>query len=200
MLSASEDGRLIATGVGSWKTVNVWKTPHGGKAVLNVCLHPSDKFALSLGKDGSLRGWDMFKGRQIEQFKTADITDERVTLDNLALSPDGNTFALSGGKLVTLISLVGEDVRDDDTLTVDSRVTSMCWLDNENLLIGLENGSIEWLQRNERSNDRVSFSPSSIIYTHSFGLSFVLGESTKHSQQKNQSYASPERICWDNLQ
>ncbi|XP_037034707.1 p21-activated protein kinase-interacting protein 1-like [Bradysia coprophila] len=143
LLSGSEDGRLVATTVGSWKPTNTWKKPHTGKSVLKVCLHPSDKFALSVGKDGTLRGWDMFKGTQMNTFNTKDLSDAAITLDNVELSPDGIKFAMSGEKTVTIISLVGEEPYDEPTLK--SRVTSLCWLDSENLLIGLENGSIEWL-------------------------------------------------------
>ncbi|KAG4075347.1 hypothetical protein HA402_003138 [Bradysia odoriphaga] len=143
LLSGSEDGRLVATTVGSWKPTNTWKKPHTGKAVLKVCLHPSDKFALTVGKDGTLRGWDMFKGTQMNTFNTKDLSDAAITLDNVELSPDGIKFAMSGEKTVTIISLVGEEPYDEPTLK--NRVTSLCWLDSENLLIGLENGSIEWL-------------------------------------------------------
>lgn len=142
LLSGSDDGRLVATTVGSWKPANIWKKPHTGKAVLKVCLHQSDKFALTLGKDGTLRGWDMLKGTQIHTFNTKDLSDANITLDNIELCPDGNTFAMSGAKTVTIITFTREEPYEE--LTLKSRVTSMCWLDDENLLIGMENGSIEW--------------------------------------------------------
>lgn len=147
MLSASEDGRLVATAVGSWEPVNIWKKPHTGKAVTNVCLHASDKFALTLGKDGTLRGWDMFRGTQIKTFNVKDLSLANITLDNIVLCPNGNTLAISGAKTVSFISLAHDECYDE--LTLKSRVTSMCWLDDENLLVGLENGSIEWTNINK---------------------------------------------------
>lgn len=153
LLSGSDDGRLEATTVGSWKATKVWKKPHTGKAVMKICIHPSDKFALTLGKDGTLRGWDMFKGTQINTFNTKDLSDANITLDNVELAVDGSKFAMSGEKTVTIISLASEEAYDE--LTLKSRVTSMCWLDSHNLLIGLENGNIEWLNTN--TSERVSW-------------------------------------------
>lgn len=152
LLSGSEDGQLVATTVGSWQPVNIWKKPHTGKAVLKVCLHQSDKFAITLGKDGTLRGWDMLKGTQINTFNTKDMSDARVILDNIELCPGGNTFAASGTKTVVLVSIAGDESYAE--LTLKSRVTSMCWLNDENLLIGMENGSIEW--RNIKTSEHVS--------------------------------------------
>lgn len=152
LLSGSEDGRLIATNVGSWKPVSIWKKPHTGKGVLKVCLHQSDKFAMTLGKDGTLRTWDMFKGTQINTFNTKEMSKANIVLDNIELSPNGNTLAISGAKTVTFLSLSGEETPDE--LTLKSRVTSMCWLDDENLLIGMENGSIEW--KNIDTSEHVS--------------------------------------------
>ncbi|KAJ6644221.1 p21-activated protein kinase-interacting protein 1-like, partial [Pseudolycoriella hygida] len=146
LLSGSDDGRLIATTVGSWKLSNVWKKPHTGKAVLKVCLHESDKFALTLGKDGTLRGWDMIKGTQIKTFNTKYLSDARIVLDNIELCPNGNTFAISGQKTVSLFSFTRTEPYDD--LTLNSKVTSLCWLDDENLLVGMEDGSIEWANIN----------------------------------------------------
>lgn len=111
-----------------------------------MCLHHSDKFALTLGKDGTLRGWDMLKGSQINTFNTKDLSDANIVLDDVVLCPDGNTFAMSGAKTVTVISFQRDEPCDE--LALKSRVTSMCWVDNENLLVGMENGSIEWANIN----------------------------------------------------
>lgn len=156
LLSNSDDGRIIATTVGSWKSAKIWKKPHTGKAVQKVCLHPTDKFALSLGKDGTLRGWDMLKGTQIAAYNTSDFTDAGIGLDDIVMSPDGGTFVMSGAKTVTIISFSRSEPRNDDELLLNSRVTSMHWLDAENLLIGMENGSIEWLTITMDRSEHVS--------------------------------------------
>lgn len=147
LLSCSEDGRLIATKVGSWIPENIWKKPHTGKAVLKVCIHESGKFALTLGKDGTLRGWDMLKGTQMNTSNVKDFTDANILLDNIELCPNGNTFAMSGEKTVTITSFTSDTSYDE--LILKSRVTSMCWIDDGNLLIGMENGSIEWTNIND---------------------------------------------------
>lgn len=117
-----------------------------------MCVHKSGKFALTLGKDGTLRGWDMLKGTQMNTSNVKDISDANIMLDNIELCPDGTTFAISGQKTVAIISFIKDKFYNE--LSLQSRVTSLCWIDNENLLVGMENGSIEW--RNINETDHVS--------------------------------------------
>lgn len=144
LLSGSDDGKLIATKVGSWITENVWSKPHTGKAVLKICLHESGKFAFTLGKDGTLRAWDMLRGRQASTTNVKDLSKAKIILDNIQLCPNGGTFAMSGLKVVTVVSLIS-NCKFYDELNLTSQVTSMCWINDENLLVGMQNGSIEWL-------------------------------------------------------
>lgn len=61
LLSASEDGTLCLFRARDWAVLRVLKG-HKGR-VNSVAVHPSGKVALSVGKDGALRMWDLMRGK-----------------------------------------------------------------------------------------------------------------------------------------
>ncbi|CAE6468432.1 unnamed protein product [Rhizoctonia solani] len=61
LLSASEDGTLALFSTRDWALLRTLKG-HKGK-VNDVSMHPSGKLALSVGKDRTLRMWDMMRGK-----------------------------------------------------------------------------------------------------------------------------------------
>ncbi|KAG8727225.1 hypothetical protein FRC12_022690 [Ceratobasidium sp. 428] len=61
LLSASEDGTLSLFSSRDWVLLRTLKG-HKGK-VNDVAMHPSGKLALSVGKDRTLRMWDMMRGK-----------------------------------------------------------------------------------------------------------------------------------------
>lgn len=65
LLSAGGDGKLAATRAGSWVAEGLWKSPHNGKSVNHITIHPSGKLALTLGADLTLKTWNLIKGRQV---------------------------------------------------------------------------------------------------------------------------------------
>lgn len=61
LLSASEDGTLCLFHARDW---SVLRTLKGHKGYVNsVAVHPSGKVALSVGKDRTLRMWDLMRGK-----------------------------------------------------------------------------------------------------------------------------------------
>jgi protein MAK11 len=61
LLSASEDGTLCLFRARDWA---VLRSLHGHKGRVNsVAVHPSGKVALSVGKDKTLRMWDLMRGK-----------------------------------------------------------------------------------------------------------------------------------------
>lgn len=61
LLSASEDGTLCLFRARDWA---VLRTLKGHKGRVNcVGVHPSGKVALSVGKDRTLRMWDLMRGK-----------------------------------------------------------------------------------------------------------------------------------------
>ncbi|KAI0343342.1 WD40 repeat-like protein [Trametopsis cervina] len=61
LLSASEDGTLCLFHARDWAVLRTLKG-HKGR-VNSVAVHPSGKLALSVGKDRTLRMWDLMRGR-----------------------------------------------------------------------------------------------------------------------------------------
>lgn len=61
MLSASEDGTLCLFHARDWAVLRSLKG-HKGR-VNSVAVHPSGKVALSVGKDRTLRMWDLMRGK-----------------------------------------------------------------------------------------------------------------------------------------
>ena len=56
--------------------------------------------------------------------------------------PSGNNFVLSGAKAVEVWSI--EKAGVIKTIPCESKPTSLCWLDENNLLIGLNDGKLVW--------------------------------------------------------
>ncbi|KAG2036640.1 WD40-repeat-containing domain protein [Suillus americanus] len=61
LLSASEDGTLCLFHARDWVVLRTLKG-HKGR-VNSVAVHPSNKVALSVGKDNTLRMWDLMRGK-----------------------------------------------------------------------------------------------------------------------------------------
>lgn len=61
LLSASEDGTLCLFHARDWSVLRTLKG-HKGR-VNSVAIHPSGKVGLSVGKDRTLRMWDLMRGK-----------------------------------------------------------------------------------------------------------------------------------------
>lgn len=61
LLSASEDGTICIFHTRDW-TVEATLRGHKGR-VNSLALHPSNKVCLSVGKDRTLRMWDIMRGK-----------------------------------------------------------------------------------------------------------------------------------------
>ncbi|TCD68009.1 hypothetical protein EIP91_011620 [Steccherinum ochraceum] len=67
LLSASEDGTLCLFRARDWAVLRTLKG-HKGR-VNSVAVHPSGKVALSVGKDRTLRMWDLMRGKGVASTK-----------------------------------------------------------------------------------------------------------------------------------
>lgn len=139
LFSASDDGTLTATKSGSWLTENAWMKPHSGKAVTQIAIHPSGKLALTLGRDSTLRTWNLLKGRQCFTTNLKSLTSKGDTIEQIHWSPSGNMFSLIAIDKVLLLNI---NARITDEITNISRTISMVWLDDSNILLGLMNGNM----------------------------------------------------------
>lgn len=67
LISGSEDGTLCLFHARDWTALRVLR---GHKARVNsVAVHPSGKIALSVGKDKTLRMWDLMRGKGVASTK-----------------------------------------------------------------------------------------------------------------------------------
>jgi len=61
LVSASDDGTICLFHARDWAVLRILK---GHKTRINcVAVHPSSKLALSVGKDRTLRMWDLMRGK-----------------------------------------------------------------------------------------------------------------------------------------
>lgn len=167
LFSGSSDGSLSATRTGSWISESSWKAPHGTKAVNHISIHPSGKLALTLGADLTLRTWNLVKGRQVSvsekifhsfiQFNNRRFSFVQIfttnlksksklgfTIEYVEFCPTGRNFVLSGARAVEIWSIDKAGIIK--TIPCESKPTSLCWLDENNILIGLNDGKLVWSQ------------------------------------------------------
>lgn len=109
-----------------------------GQPVTALAVHPSDKLALSIGGDKTLRTWNLIKGRPAF---TINLASKGVTMPTeIMFSTGGDRFSLVSQQTVDVwtISKAGVEKR----ITCNSKPTSVQWISDEILVVGLENGNI----------------------------------------------------------
>ncbi|XP_061401070.1 p21-activated protein kinase-interacting protein 1-like [Musca vetustissima] len=143
LLSAADDGRMVATRLKTWFNDATWKKAHSGSAVTHVSCHPSGKLALSLGSDLVLRTWNLVKGRVAYKTNLKSRNTLGFQPDCLTWSPTGDYFTLSGQRIVEFWSIKTADVvRSQKT---KSKPICLAWIADDVCLVGLEDGKILWL-------------------------------------------------------
>ncbi|KAH8387678.1 hypothetical protein KR093_008643 [Drosophila rubida] len=143
LLSASSDGHMLATRVGSWSTEGDWRKAHAGKAVTHIACHPSSGLALSLGADQVLNTWNLIKGRVAYRTNLKSKRTLGSSPECLSWSTDGKHFTLSGPLLVEIWSI--EKATVVRSTKTPAKPICVAWLNKANCLVGLENGSIAWI-------------------------------------------------------
>lgn len=109
-----------------------------GQPVIAIAVHPSDKMALSVGGDKTLRTWNLIKGRPAF---TINLASKGVLMPTeIKFSPGGDRFSLVSQQAVDVwtISKAGLEKR----ITCSSKPITVQWLTDERLYVGLENGNI----------------------------------------------------------
>ena len=95
LISASEDGTICIFRARDWSLLRSMKG-HKGR-VNSVAVHPSNKIALSVGKDRTLRMWDLMRGKGSASTKLGKGRMPKFILiyDNCTKTPNqrGNSFA-----------------------------------------------------------------------------------------------------------
>ena len=70
LLSASEDGTICIWRTRDWECMATMKG-HKGR-VNGICVHPTGKIAVSVGKDRALRLWNLMTGRKASNTKLGE--------------------------------------------------------------------------------------------------------------------------------
>ncbi|KAF5351306.1 hypothetical protein D9758_008013 [Tetrapyrgos nigripes] len=111
LISASEDGTLCLFHARDWAVLRALKG-HKGR-VNSVAVHPSGKVALSVGKDRTLRMWDLMRGRGVASTKIGKEGEV------VRWSTDGSLFIVQSGSGIDIYTT---EVNLIHTITHPSRI------------------------------------------------------------------------------
>lgn len=150
ILSAGDDGRMVAARLNTWQVGANWKKAHNGSPVTHISCHPSGKLALSLGSDLVLRTWNLVKGRVAYKTNLKNRTSLGGSPDCLSWSPNGDYFSLTGQRVVEIWCIKKADVIK--TEKTKSKPVSVCWASDDVLIVGLEDGSILFISINDKED------------------------------------------------
>ncbi|XP_059054018.1 p21-activated protein kinase-interacting protein 1-like [Achroia grisella] len=138
LLTGSDDGNIIVTRTGNWQIEKIWKKAHGGQPVTAIAIHPSDKLALSIGGDKTLRTWNLIKGRPAF---TINLSSKGISMPTeIRFSPGGDRFSLIYQQCVDVWTISKAGV--EKHITCNSKPTSVQWITDDKLYVGLDNGNI----------------------------------------------------------
>eukprot|EP00887_Chlorella_sp_A99_P003281 scaffold9.g3281.t1 len=137
LLTGSADGALsVWVAGGGWQAL---KTLRGHrKEVTGIAVHPSGKLALTVSRDGTLRMWNLVKGR------CTYTTRLPAPADAVTFSPSGDRYALLLGDAVAVHSTAGEGGGALATLAHPRRALCLafCGAGGGRLATGCEDGSL----------------------------------------------------------
>uniref|UniRef100_U5EZP4 Putative receptor for activated c kinase n=1 Tax=Corethrella appendiculata TaxID=1370023 RepID=U5EZP4_9DIPT len=140
LLTGGEDGKMTAINTKSWIVDKTWDNAHKG-AVKYISVYPTGSMALSIGSDGKLLTWNLANGRLAFATSLKNKPEFRGKIDIVKWSPDGNHFLLIGGDRIVQI-LKTDSATIARSLTFDVRPTVACWIDENSVIVGLDNGAV----------------------------------------------------------
>ncbi|KAG1864981.1 WD40-repeat-containing domain protein [Suillus subalutaceus] len=132
LLSASEDGTLCLFHARDWVVLRSLKG-HKGR-VNSMAVHPSNKVALSVGKDNTLRMWDLMRGKGSASTKLGKEGEV------VRWSPTGSSFVVQSQNTIDVFTV---DMVLRHTITHPSRIHTVRFSNRVNgsgelLLVGAE--------------------------------------------------------------
>ncbi|CAH1253630.1 PAK1IP1 [Branchiostoma lanceolatum] len=135
MLSGAEDGTMCVWQTGTWECLKSMRGHKGGISSLSV--HPSGKLALSVGKDKTIRTWNLVTGRP------AYTTNIKQVADLIQWSPKGDMYAVVTGNKISVYRLETAGLKC--TLDAGKRVLTVAYLTNTVLAVAGEDKNIQIL-------------------------------------------------------
>lgn len=143
LFTCSKDGSIGAIRCGNWQMEKHWPTAHKGSAVNTLAIHPSGKLALSTGEDGTLRTWNLIKGRQAYATNLVPtLKSEAKWITIIKWSPSGEKYLLAVNRNIYVYSV--ETAGIDSKLTFNSKVICVEFLTDDLIAVGFENGDIKF--------------------------------------------------------
>mmetsp|Transcript_25606 Transcript_25606/g.44730 ORF Transcript_25606/g.44730 Transcript_25606/m.44730 type:complete len:328 (+) Transcript_25606:6181-7164(+) len=134
-LTANDSGSLVVWRIKDWSNLHTMKVHASG--VSGVALHPSERMAISIGKDKRLVLWNLIRGRPIFQCKFSFLPEE------VQWSPSGNHFAIRTARSVNYFDVQADIKKEYLKLSHASQVTSFDFLGEDHLLVSSDiNGFI----------------------------------------------------------
>ncbi|GFT10960.1 p21-activated protein kinase-interacting protein 1-like [Nephila pilipes] len=134
LFSSSEDSNICIWSTNNWQCI---KTLHGHKgSVEYFAIHPTGKMALSLGKDKTLRTWNLIKG------SSAYITNIKKVADIVRWTPDGSQFLISSGNVIEIYSV--EKASVVNTIDFKQKICDFTFIKDDMLAIGGESEFIRF--------------------------------------------------------
>ena len=158
MLVGLSSGRIAMYKRKDWSVVHVLGGHEGG--VSCISCHPSGKLALSGGiKDGTMRLWDLTKGRLAFVHKLSLTTEKNGSkkplprVNSICWSNDGSKYAFCFDKRVTARdALSGKNLVD---IELPARPNQICFLGNDDdcIACACDDGSLPLVGVGESSDD-----------------------------------------------
>ncbi|GFQ98143.1 p21-activated protein kinase-interacting protein 1-like [Trichonephila clavata] len=134
LFSSSEDKNICIWSTKNWQCE---KTLRGHKDTINsFAIHPSGKMALSVGKDKTLRTWNLIKGR------SAYVTNTKNVADIVHWTPDGSHFLVSSGNSIDVYSV--EKATVVWTIDFNKKICDFTFIKDDIVAIGGESEFIQF--------------------------------------------------------
>ncbi|XP_050432870.1 p21-activated protein kinase-interacting protein 1-like isoform X2 [Adelges cooleyi] len=140
LISTSDDGSIAIYETGTWKIKKLWDKAHKGSGVSCLAVHPSGKLALSVGKDKTLRTWNLVKGRPAYTTNHSSL-GAYYFFERIIWSPIGQFYALPLNTKLIIYSV--ETAGIAFTIECDQKVHGITFLSEHLVCFGTENGSIK---------------------------------------------------------
>jgi len=134
LITCSDDGNVCVFDARTWQCLKTLKGHKG--AVTALSLHPSGKMALSVGKDKTLRTWNLVKGR------SAFTTNIKKIADFVEFSPNGLAYAIGSGSTVDLYSV--ETAGITHSIDLKRRITNILYLNENILAVSAEGANVDF--------------------------------------------------------
>lgn len=136
LLTAGEDGRIGIFRSKDWECLHVLRHK---KPINCLAVHPSGKIAMSLGKDGSLKLWNLMTAKQASALQ---LPNEGI---RLVFSQGGTYFAI----LLcdnTVIVYESDGARRIGQIKCKTRLATLAFLRDESLFYGGEGSIVYWVR------------------------------------------------------